>query len=169
MSFVYALATALTLAAPVEAPAAAPVLQEKDSVTRIIERVSIRKATSSIVNRQKAAALLLLDSTIVLQMTDEGLKDLGKESDNGKPSGMPKLLEKMLLGSVKALLDHGIEYSLSDLKDARVENGVLVLESKSGDRIFEGVKINDDKVLETFSAADARRFAAQVNRAKRRH
>ena len=81
-----------------------------------------------------------------------------------------KLLEKMLLGSIKALLDHGIEYSLTDLKEARVEDGVLVLESKTSDEpIFGSVKVNDDNVLESFSEADARRFAKLVNRAKHKH
>jgi hypothetical protein len=33
---------------------------------------------------------------------------------------------------------------------------VLVIESRSGDRIFESVELNDHKVLTTFSEADAR-------------
>jgi hypothetical protein len=44
---------------------------------------------------------------------------------------------------------------------------VLVIESRSGDRIFESVELNDHKVLTTFSEADARRFAKRVHGAAR--
>jgi hypothetical protein len=173
MSFAYVLASLLTFAVPSQPASPNPAIQEKDSISRVVDRLPLKSARHYIVNRRNTAALLLLDTTIVLQMTDQGLKDLGREmksNSNEKPSGMPKLLEKMLLGSIKALLDHGIEYSLSDLKEARVEDGVLVLESKtSDDPVFSGVKINDDRVLETFSEADARRFAKLVNRAKHQH
>ena len=172
MSFIYVLATLFTFATPNAAAARVPVVQEKDSVARVIDRLQLSKANFSILNRKKVAALLLLDKTIVLQMTDAGLDELGREmkkENSEKPSGMPKLLEKIVMSSVKALLDHGIEYQLSDLGEARVENGVLVLESKSGDRIFDETKINDEPVLATFAEADARRFAQLVNRAKHKH
>ena len=142
-----------------------------DSTTRVIERLALSDAKFSIVNEENQAALLLLDKTIVLQMTDEGLRHVGREIKRDvreKPTFLKTVLGAVLAGSVVTMLDHGIEYSLSDLKEARVENGKLVLESKSGERIFESVSINNDKVLATFSASEARRFAKRVNEARKR-
>ena len=168
MSAVLSLATAALLAfTPVTMPAqeAGP-----DSVARIVERLPLTAANFSITNVQQEAALLLMDSTIILQMTDRGLdrlrKDVKKESTK-EPNILKSLLTSVLAGSIVTMLDHGVEYSLRDLKEARVVEGKLVLESKSGERIFESVQINDNKVLETFSEKEARRFAKRVNEARK--
>jgi hypothetical protein len=164
MSVLFALAAA-TLVAVAPASAAAQ-NAGPDSVTRVINRLPLTAAKFSVLNEKDEAALLLLDSTIVLQMTDRGLQKLRKDVKREtakEPNLLGKLIGSLVGGTVITMLDHGIEYSLRDLKDARVENGVLVLENKAGERIFESVQINDSKVLETFSEAEARRFAKRVN------
>ena len=146
-------------------------MSSNDSTTRVIDRLPLAAAKFSIINEEKHAALLLLDKTIVLQMTDEGLRDIRREvrkETSEKPSFMGKILGSMLASGVVSMLDHGIEYSLSDLREARVENGKLVLENKSGERVFESVNINDEKVLATFSESAALRFAKRVNAARKR-
>ena len=53
---------------------------------------------------------------------------------------------------------------MSALKDARVEHGVIVLESKAGSThtVFDNTKVDQKPLLESFSAADAERFVKVV-------
>ncbi|HEX8451213.1 MAG TPA: hypothetical protein VF647_03895, partial [Longimicrobium sp.] len=60
------------------------------------------------------------------------------------------------------------EYPVSELREARYENGRLVLEDREGNSIFKDVQVNDVQVMESFSPAEARAFAARVNQARRR-
>ena len=160
MSFLAALTIAATLLNPQGRT-------QKDSVSRIIDRVPRSNATFSIANTKREAELLLLDTTIVLQMSGKGLNhvDRGIKKDAQNDGAASKFLKSVLAGSVKSLLDHGIEYNLRYLKQARVDKGVLVLEDKEGKHIFEGVDVNDEKVMTTFSESDAKSFALRVNRA----
>jgi hypothetical protein len=143
---------------------AIPILGE-DSAARVIDRLPLRKASYHIVNEKREAALLLRESSIVLQMTDDGLDRMNKEIKKTSESFLGRMLHAALAGAVTNMLDHGIEYDLRDLKNARVENGVLVLENNAGEKIFQEVNVNNQKVLETFSAANATAFAKRVNAA----
>jgi hypothetical protein len=43
-----------------------------------------------------------------------------------------------------------------------------VLIDRDGDELFKDVQVNDIQVMESFSPAEARAFAARVNQARRR-
>ena len=141
-----------------------------DSIARIVRRVPLREAAFSILTRDGRTALLLRDTTIVLQLTDRGLEAISVDEKPGDEEAgfLKQVMEGMLRGGLRMLLDRGIEYSLTDLRDARVEGGRLVLESRRGGVIFDEVNINDGNVLEQFSERDARAFAQRVNRARAR-
>lgn len=137
---------------------------KEDSAVTVIDRVEIHRSSFHIVNRKEEAALVLRPKgTIVLQLTDAGLKQVKKEIKNEGEGLLSKMMHSALAGAVSQFLDHGLEYQLSDLKEARVEKGVLVFERKNGERVFDSIEINDEEILASFAPADAQRFATRVN------
>ena len=74
----------------------------------------------------------------------------------------------MALGALTPLFDHGIAYHLRDLADARYEHGRLLLLRANGDEVFRDVEIGKGPLMEAFSAADAKAFAAQARAARAR-
>lgn len=148
--------------------------EDGDSVARVIPRVAAGDASLGIVTREGRATLLLRDTTIVLQFTDDGLEHatrLGRErgeDEGGDATLVRALLAAMIGGGLRVLLDHGIEYSLRDLAAARFESGRLVLVSVRGGEVFSGVEIDDRPLMESFLERDARAFAEKVNRARKK-
>ena len=159
---------ALALAAPAHAQRGQP---GNDSDTRIVERQPLRRATSAIETRGGEVALLLIDRKLVMQFTDRGLSQIEREMDDDakkEESGFARVVAGMVRGGVRSMLDRGIEYPVSELREARYEDGRLVLKNREGKSIFADVRVNDIQVMESFSPAEARAFAARVNQARRR-
>lgn len=145
-------------------------INDADSIARIVRRLPLSAAAHSLVTRDGHVALLLRDSTIVLQLTDRGLEDIGSGDVASEDDGgfLTALVGSMLRGGLRMLLDRGIEYSLSDLREARYESGRLVLESRDGDDVFGDVSVSGGKVMEGFDPRQARAFASRVNTARAR-
>jgi hypothetical protein len=157
-------AAMLAFAAPASAQKDVHVTVDGDSVVKVVDRVEIGKSTFHILNIKQETALIVRDSTLVMQLTDRGLANIKREIKKEGESALGKMMHAALAGAMEEFLDHGMEYQLSDLKEARIEKGVLVLERKNGDLIFDEMEINGEEVLETFAPLDAARFAAHVNR-----
>jgi hypothetical protein len=139
-----------------------------DSVARLVPRVPLTAASFAITTLDGHTALLLRDTTIVLQLTDQGLEEIGRSTADEEQDFLKALLGSMLRGGLRMLLDRGLEYSLADLREARYERGRLVLESRRGNEIFENVEIEGRQLMESFSERDARAFARRVNAARAR-
>ena len=162
-----ALAFAVALCAQ---PAAAQRDRHDDSEARVVSRQPLRSASSAIETRNGEVALLLVDRNLVIQLTDRGLNKVDRDMDDDaqKESGFARLVSGIVRSGVRSLLDHGIEYPVSELRDARYENGRIVLINREGEQIFKDVQVNDMQVMESFSPAAARAFVARVNQARRR-
>src|SRR5688572_30751314 len=96
---------------------------DEDSVVRVIERVSVKNSTFHILNRKENTALLVQNGTIVLQLTDKGLKHVKHEIKQEGESALGKIMHAAMAVAVAQFLDHGMEYQISDLKEARYEDG----------------------------------------------
>jgi hypothetical protein len=166
-----ALAAGLLVAAA--SPAAAQLkvsahVNAPDSVAWVISRQPLGIAEATLRSRDRAFAVLLNDTTVVLQMTDRGLDEVGHRIETDSASGIgSRILARMLGAGVVGLLDHGIAHRLSALREARVEGTRLVLENVAGERVFADVDVNGRHVMDDFAPAEAERFAAAVNRAIR--
>jgi hypothetical protein len=139
-----------------------------DSVAWIVPRQPLGIAESTLRTRDRHAAVLLNDTTIVLQLTDRGLANVSDRIDDDAKSAGARILARMLGAGLVELLDHGIAYRLSALRGAREEDGRLVLEDHQGKRVFDQVEVNGRLVMDDFSPGEARRFAEAVNSAIRR-
>ena len=140
-----------------------------DSVAWIVSRQALGIAEATLRSRDRAFAVLLNDTTVVLQLTDRGLDEVGRNIENDTTKNLgARILARMLGAGVVGLLDHGIAHRLSALREARVDGSRLILENQAGERVFEDVDVNGRHVMDDFSPAEAERFAAAVNRAIRR-
>ena len=138
-----------------------------DSVAHVVDREQPNQAHFYIVSRDGQAQLLLMDTTIVAQMTDRGLARINSReaTDSVKGTGN-RILARMVLGALTPLFDHGIAYHLRDLAEARYADGRLLLIGSKGDEVFRDVEIGKGPLMESFSAGDAKAFAAKARAAR---
>jgi len=138
-----------------------------DSVAHIVDRERPDHAHFAIVSRDGQAQLLLMDTTIVAQMTDRGLAHINShEATDTIKSAASRIFARMALGALTPLLDHGIAYHLRDLADARYADGRLLLIGSKGDEVFRDVEIGKGPLMESFSASDAKAFAGKARAAR---
>ena len=153
------------LAAPAAAQRTAPAPSD---TSWIVQRVPLARAATSLRTRDAQAAVLLMDTTLVLQFTDQGLSRMNASIRDSAPQDFGhRLVARMVGSALGEMLDHGIAYDLRALRGARVEGNRLVLEDLAGKRVFDRVELNGRDVMDDFSPAEAARFAAAVNRALR--
>jgi hypothetical protein len=140
-----------------------------DSAAQVVDRVTPDRARFAIVSENGDAALLLMDTTIVAQMTDRGLAHMkSQDANDTTKSAVSKMFARMTLAALGSLFDHGIAYHLRDLTDAKYADGRLQLKGANGEEIFGDVEINKAPLMESFRAEDAKAFAAKVRVAKAR-
>jgi hypothetical protein len=165
--------SALLLAASLVLLGAAPVAAQNVSVhaghgdsSWIVPRVPLARAPASVATQDRQIALVLLDTTLVLQFTDVGLREFHHVARDSAPSGLgSRIFAQMVGAALGELFDHGIAYPISSLGRARADGSRLVLEDRNGHRIFDDVEVNGRDAMDGFVPAEAARFAAIVNRA----
>jgi hypothetical protein len=140
-----------------------------DSVAHVTDREMPSRARFAIVSRDGQAALLLMDTTIVAQMTDRGLARINaRETTDTIKGAANRMFARMALGALVPLFDHGVAYHLRDLADAKYADGRLQLLRANGEEVFRDVEIGKGPLMESFSADDAKAFAARARAARAR-
>lgn len=131
-----------------------------DSVSYIVPRRDAAPGEPSIKTTSQEGTLILRNGAVILQLTDRGLDHLfdGDHGDRG-------ILVRIAKAGVSGMLDHGIAYRLTALKRAYSDGSRIVLEDKTGARVFETTSYNNHHPMEEFSPAEARRFAKLVQQA----
>ena len=138
-----------------------------DSIAHVVDRVTAGQARFAIFSRDGQAALLLMDTTIVAQMTDRGLARMNsKEATDTIKGTANRLFARMALGALAPLFDHGVAYHLRDLADARYADGRLQLLRANGEEVFSNTEIGHGPLMESFYPEDAKVFAARARTAR---
>jgi len=138
-----------------------------DSVAHVTDTEPPGHARFAIVSRDGQATLLLMDTTIVAQMTDRGLARINaRETTDTIKGAANRIFARMALGALVPLFDHGVAYHLRDLADARYADGRLQLLRANGEEVFRDVEIGKGPLMESFSADDAKAFAARARAAR---
>jgi hypothetical protein len=138
-----------------------------DSVSHIVDRVTLAKGNFAIVSRDGTAALILMDTTIIAEMTDTGLARMNaREATDTIKGTANRMVARMILGALQPLFDHGIAYHLRDLADARYENGRLKLTRSNGQEVFGDTEIGHGPLMEQFTPSDAIAFAKRAREAR---
>jgi hypothetical protein len=172
MRSLYAPVLALTLAAaplaasPAAAQSSTVRASASDSVSRIVPRQSLRSADFSIVSRDGTKAILQRGDAIVVQLTDRGLARFEGSAAAPKPEqgALARLVEGMVRGGLRVMLDNAIEYDVTALREVRHERGRLVFIDRDGRQVFDRLEIDGEEFMESFAPRDAEAFARHVNR-----
>ena len=140
-----------------------------DSVAHIVDRVTLAKGNFAIVSRDGTAALILMDTTIIAELTDTGLARMNARQATDTIKGTAnRVVARMILGALQPLFDHGIAYHLRDLADARYEDGRLKLMRANGEEVFADTEIGHGPLMEAFAPSDAKAFAKRAREARTR-
>jgi len=167
-----ALALVVALSAPVHAQKSGGLnvgVNVPDSVAHITDRANPSTASYAIVTKDGTGMLVLMDTTIVAQMTDRGLERLrNKAATDSIKGATERMFARMVLGALQPMFDHGIAYHLRDLASAQYADDRLQLKRKNGEEIFRDLKLNNARLMESFSPEDAKIFARKVGDAQAR-
>lgn len=123
----------------------------------------------SIITQTGQAALLLSDTSIVIEMTDEGLASLTKEKDPQPSHGVSGILTSMVKAGITGMLDRGMSYPLAKLDRAKAEGTRIYLFDRDGKLVFDNVKLNETIPMRDFAPEDAKAFAKKINSAIKRN
>lgn len=131
----------------------------------IVPRYPKNDAEYHITTKENSVTLLLTNSAIFLQFTDDYLEKIaddirGKnESDDSDHFGA--VLRSAISSGVQTLLDRAITVPLNEIEEISYENGRLIIINRDGEEIFEEAEVEDVLIMEDFSRRDARRFVAE--------
>ena len=131
------------------------------------EPVTLGEGDVRISSRNGAIDLMLLGDRIVVGLSDSALAKVNAETDTSQlesSGGVGASIEKFVKSKVQSTLSKRLDYPVSDLRDARYEDGRIVFEYKDGARfeLLEKAETDDDPFLASFSEADSERFVEAV-------
>ena len=134
----------------------------------IVPRFPNSDAEYHITTQENSVNLLLTNSAIYLQFTDDYLEKIAKEirgkDKEEESTHFAAVLRSALSSGVRTLLDRAITVPLDEIKEMYYENSRLVIINRDGKEIFEGAEVEDVVIMEDFSRRDARRFIAEAEK-----
>jgi hypothetical protein len=151
-------------------PDANPGAHGQGNVSRRDTALALGPGDVQIVNEDSSVDLAVVGQKIVVRLSDKTMAKVRKETDTSNTdSGFGGSIERMVKRTVQSALGQQFEYPLSDVRDAKYENGTIVLDVNGRQpRLLANTKVGGKKLLESFHPDDARRFVAAVN-AKKGH
>jgi hypothetical protein len=151
LSLVLLLSTTAAFAGDAKKPGVSISFDSDDTRTRVAARHTAREARLAVETRNGAAALLLLNDAVAVQLSDATLAGL-------EPKGDASVFEEMLAAGVGVVIRKSVEYPIAHIRSAEVRNGSLVLTNDEGKPVFNELKVNGGYVTRDLSPADAARF-----------
>jgi hypothetical protein len=164
-------------------PAHAALAHERSTVTinsgrsrcceepaRWAERHDAREARFAITTEDGDATLMLTREVVAMQLSDRAFHKIDRkihETDgDGEDSPLGDAIKRIVLEGVREMLNHSAECRIRDIRDIEYRDDSLVITTEDGQRLFDGVEINDEDTLQSFSERDARAFVREFRRAK---
>ena len=122
-----------------------------------------------IVNEDSSVEMAVVGQQIVVRLSDKTMNKVRQETDTTHTdSGFGGSIERMVKRTVESALGQQFTYPLSDVRDAKYEDGAIVLDANGNKqpRLLSNTKFNGKKLLESFRPDDAKRFVDAVNKKK---
>jgi hypothetical protein len=123
-----------------------------------------------IVNTDSTVEMALIGQNIVVRLSDKIMARVRHDIDTSalRDSGIGSSIERLVKSTVASALNQQLQYPLSEVREARYENGAIKLDvSGRQPRAFSSTKVGGRPLMETFRPDDAQRFVNAVNARKR--
>lgn len=134
----------------------------------LVPRFPTGDAEFHITTNENSVNLLLTNSAIFLQFTDDYLEkiseDIHGKNEPEESAHFAAVLRAALSSGVRTLLDRAITVPLDEIEEIYYDNGRLFIINRDGKDMFEGAEIEDIEIMEDFSRRNARRFVAEAER-----
>jgi hypothetical protein len=139
---------------------------------RMGPRRDAREARLAITTTNDVVSLLLTRDVVAMQLTERTLRqvsgEMARDAGDEGDGFLARMIGDVVRGSVSTMLRRSIEFPVSELRSVEYQGGKLVFTTEEGERIFEDVEVNDTKMAESFSPADARAFVREFQAVKAR-
>lgn len=138
------------------------------NVTRRDSVLTLGPGDVQITNADSSVDMAVVGQQIVVRLSDKTMAQVRQGTDTSKAdSGFGGSIEKMVKRTVASALGQQYTYPLADVRDARYENGRIVLDVNGREpRMLANTQVGGKKVMESFRPGDAERFVAAVNAKK---
>jgi hypothetical protein len=122
-----------------------------------------------IVNTDSTVEMALIGQNIVVRLSDKIMARMHRDVDTAiRDSGLSGSIERLVKSTVASALNQQLQYPLSEVREARYENGAIKLDVNGAQpRAFSSTKVGGRPLMETFRPEDAQRFVNAVNARKR--
>lgn len=134
----------------------------------IVPRYPTSDAEYHITTQEKSVTLLLTNSAIYFQFTEDYLEKIADEirgeGESEESTHFGAVLRSALSSGVRTLLDRAILVPFDEIEEIYYENGRLVIINQNGEEMFEEAEVEDVLIMEDFSRRDARRFVAEAEK-----
>lgn len=148
-----------------------PGAANQGAATRRDSALTLGPGDVKITNEDSSVDMAVVGQKIVVRLSDKTMDKVRRETDTSavKDSGFGGSIERFVKKTVQSTLGQQFEYPMSDVRDARYENGAIILDVNGREpRLLANTKVGGKKLLESFRPDDARRFVAAVNAKKAR-
>jgi hypothetical protein len=146
-------------------PSALPFVEsEEETAGLVVPRVPMHHATEKLVSVDGAAALILTENAVVMQLTDDGVAQAAyAPAPARRESRLARFLSSLLPGRARPAPEHAVRCELTRVADVKVGvDGRIVLTVNDGRPIrVTGVHGSHGR----FDPVEARLFAARVKAA----
>lgn len=133
-------------------------------------RHDTRLTRYAITSRDGAVSLLLTSSAVAFQFSDDKMgrieRKLRDEQFDDEDSDLGSAIKTAVLAGVRVLLKHSAECPVRELRDVDYRGGRLVFVTRSGDRVFDQLQMNDEDLAAAFPEQEARAFVREFRRLK---
>lgn len=138
-----------------------------DPPVRVADRYRAGEEDFAITTESRKVVLLMTDRVVALQLSDRVLDKLSRKMKDERDENdnvLGHAFKSAVLTGVHSMLSHSAECPIREIARADYRDGELILESKSGKRIFGEPDIDDDNVMTSFAPADAKLFVRELRK-----
>jgi len=145
------------------------VITNADMDVEFVPRLSHSDAVYAMTTKEGTVDLLLTESAILLQFSDDGLGNIVQEieqetSSASEKSHLATVITNMVKSGVNTLLDRALAIPLYEISEVSYTDGTLIIKNLDGTEIFKDIKVDNNKLMQDFSRRDARRFVGHAER-----
>ena len=143
-----------------------------DDPVRWAARHDAADAGFAITSKDGRSNLLIDHGVVAVQLSDRAFREMRremrKERDSDEDNALARAIQTAVMSGVESMLDHSAECRTRDLRSVSYDGDRLIFITEDGDRVFDGIEIDEEDLAGSFSERDARAFVREFRRVKGR-